>query len=74
MTTDRLLISEIDALERLTTPAVHHKIQVFLRQGFTVEQIADSLAKRVKCSVRVARVVVWDAQDAEEFFFVGELP
>ena len=73
MNAQTLTIEEIDALARLTTNAAHHKIQQLLKQGFTVQQIAESLAERAKCSLRVAKSVVWDAQSAEEWFYVSEL-
>ena len=73
MNTQTLTIAEIDALARLTTNAAHHKIQQFLKQGFTVQQIAESLSRKAKCSLRVAKTVVRDAQDADEWFYVSEL-
>jgi predicted DNA-binding protein YlxM (UPF0122 family) len=60
---EELSLKEIADLERLTTPAVHNAIQRNLSKGFTVLEVARSLSERVKCSMRVARSVVWGAQD-----------
>lgn len=70
---ETMYLKELSDIERLTTPAVHHAIQRNLSKGFTVEEIARSLSDRAKCSMRVARTVVWDARDADEWLYVSEM-
>lgn len=60
---EALNLKEIAAIERLTSPVVYRAIQSNLAKGFTTLEVARSLSERAKCSLRVARSVVWAAQD-----------
>jgi hypothetical protein len=58
---------EIADLERLSTPNVYAVIQLNLSKGFDEHQVTQGLVERARCSLRVAKAVVWEARAQEEW-------
>jgi hypothetical protein len=74
-----VVVSEIMALgemldiERLTAPGVHHAIQRHLKAGASSFEVALALREQANCSLRVAKMVVGDAQKAPDYLYVSEI-